>query len=252
MPENKTLFAYDSDAQIDSVIKKTKKYNIQRYGLTKNADIQIRNLKFKQNKSQFKLFIQNKEFYQFTSSLIGEHNITNAAAAIGAAYALKIPPEKIACGIKEFCGVKKRQEVIGTKNGVTVIEDFAHHPTAVKKTIKAIADFYNPKKLIAVFEPKSNSSIRNIFQTKYAEAFDNADIICIKRPTSFKNIPIAKRLSPEKLVQDLKQKNKEAHLFSNTEDIINFIAKTAPPGGIALIMSNGAFDNICNRLVSNP
>ncbi len=252
IPENKTLFAYDSDTRIDSVIKsKTKKHNIKKYGLTNNADIQIRNLKFEKNKSQFKLFIQNKEFYQFNSSLIGEHNITNAAAAIGAAHALKISPKKIALGIKKFCGVKKRQEIIGTKNGVTVIDDFAHHPTAVKKTIKAIADSYNPKKLIAVFEPKSNSSIRDIFQTKYAEAFDNADIICIKKPASFKNIPIEKRLSPEKLVRDLKQKNKEAHLFSNTEDIINFIVKTAPSNGIALIMSNGNFDNICGRLISN-
>ncbi|MBW1650826.1 MAG: UDP-N-acetylmuramate:L-alanyl-gamma-D-glutamyl-meso-diaminopimelate ligase [Deltaproteobacteria bacterium] len=250
--ENGILFAYDSDKQIDSVIKsQTKKYNIKRYGLNKNADIQIRNLKFTKNRSEFKLFIQNKEFYQFSSSLIGEHNIINAAAAIGAAAALKISPEKIALGISGFAGVKRRQEIIGTKNGITIIDDFAHHPTAVKKTIKAVIDFYAPKKLIAVFEPKTNSSIRNIFQKEYANSFDKADIICIKKPVSFKNLPKNKRLSPEKLIEDLKQKNKKAYLFSDTEQIIDFIVKTARQSSIVLIMSNGDFDNIHNRLIAS-
>ena len=145
--------------------------------------------------------------------------------------------------------MKRRQEVRGTKNGIVVIDDFAHHPTAVKKTIQAIKGYYRDSRLVAVFEPRTNTSMRNIFQNVYTEAFDGADRVCIRKPALLEKIPPDERFSSQQLVDDLNKRGLDAVYFENTEGIIDFLIKEARSGDVILVMSNGGFDNIHERLL---
>ena len=134
--------------------------------------------------------------------------------------------------------------------GVTVMDDFAHHPTAVRETIAAVKPFYPEGRLIAVFEPRTNSSMRDVFQSVYPKSFGGADLVCIRKPPLLSKIPENHRFSSEKLVTDLKENGIKAFFFDETEGIIAFVSKEAGPGDLVLIMSNGGFDNIHERLLS--
>ena len=129
------------------------------------------------------------------------------------------------------------------------MDDFAHHPTAVKETIRAVKPFYTDGRIVAVFEPRTNSSMRKIFQDIYPSSFESADIICIRKPPLLEKIPPAERFSSEKLVDDLKNQGKDAYFFANTESIIDFLVDRAKPEDLILIMSNGGFDNIHDNLL---
>jgi UDP-N-acetylmuramate: L-alanyl-gamma-D-glutamyl-meso-diaminopimelate ligase len=129
------------------------------------------------------------------------------------------------------------------------MDDFAHHPTAVRETITAVKSFYSQNRLIAVFEPRTHSSMRQVFQNVYPVSFDFADLICIRKPPLLEKIPIAERFSSEKLVADLKHRGKDALFFEDTESIVEFLVQHAIPGDLVLIMSNGGFDNIHQKLL---
>ena len=129
------------------------------------------------------------------------------------------------------------------------MDDFAHHPTAVRETISAVKPQYIEGQIIAVFEPRTNSSMRKIFQNIYPGSFESADLICIRKPPLLEKIPPAERFSSEKLVSDLKNQGKDAYFFPDTESIIDFLVDRAKPGDLILIMSNGGFDNIHDKLL---
>jgi UDP-N-acetylmuramate: L-alanyl-gamma-D-glutamyl-meso-diaminopimelate ligase len=180
---------------------------------------------------------------------MGEHNRLNALAAVAVADNLQIPVDVLSEALESFENVKRRQEIRGQKNGVTVMDDFAHHPTAVKETLAAIKPFYKNGRIIAVFEPRTNTSMRDVFQDVYPLCFDPADLICIRKPPLLNKIPPGHRFSSEKLTQDLIKRGKEAYYFPDTEAIIDFLVEEANSGDLILIMSNGGFDNIHQRLL---
>jgi UDP-N-acetylmuramate: L-alanyl-gamma-D-glutamyl-meso-diaminopimelate ligase len=130
-----------------------------------------------------------------------------------------------------------------------VIDDFAHHPTEVRETLSAVRGFHVNNRIIAVFEPRTNSSMRKVFQKVYRNSFDDADLICIRKPPLLEKIPTDERFSSEALVEDLKKGGKEAFYFQDTDAIIDYLAGVAVPEDIILIMSNGGFDNIHERLL---
>jgi UDP-N-acetylmuramate: L-alanyl-gamma-D-glutamyl-meso-diaminopimelate ligase len=175
----------------------------------------------------------------------------NALAVIAVADRLKIPAELIACGLETFQGIKRRQEIRGQKRQIMIMDDFAHHPTAVRETIDAVKAQYSHRRLVAVFEPRTNSSMRKIFQSVYPQAFAKADLICIRQPPLLEKIPVGDRFSSAKLVDDLRKRQKDAYFFPTTEAIIDFLVEAAMPGDIILIMSNGGFDNIHDRLLDS-
>jgi UDP-N-acetylmuramate: L-alanyl-gamma-D-glutamyl-meso-diaminopimelate ligase len=146
-------------------------------------------------------------------------------------------------------GVKRRQEIIGEKKGVLVIDDFAHHPTAVRETIRAAKEKYRKRRLIAVFEPRSNTSRRNIFQTRYASSFDNADLIMIPEPPLVEKIPPAERFSSQRLVKDVKKRGVNGYYFPNTNQLLGALLGKVRASDVILVMSNGAFDNLPKRLL---
>lgn len=183
------------------------------------------------------------------TDLPGRHNLLNATACIAAARSMGITEADIARGLSTFGGVKRRQEVRGQVAGITVMDDFAHHPTAVKETIAAVKPFYPQGRMVAVFEPMTNTSMRNIFQTTYPACFNLADLVCICSPGIKKNIPDKERFSPERLAEDICKRGRAAHHFHNPGQVIDFLALELKPKDVVLVMSNGGFGNLHQRLL---
>ena len=183
------------------------------------------------------------------TNLIGRHNLFNCVACMAAANRIGISDKNICKALKTFSGIKRRQEIRGIKNGVTVMDDFAHHPTAVRETIKAVKPFYKDGRVIAVFEPRTNTSMRNIFQDTYPDSFLDADMVCICEPGVKKNIPPEDKFSTRQLVADIERKGIDAYYFENCDAVIGFLVSKLRPGDLVLIMSNGGFDNIHIKLL---
>jgi len=200
--------------------------------------------------TRFEVLRDGRLFSAFSTRLMGRHNLENSLACIAAANAVGIPKAAMVAALKSFQGPRRRQEVRGVKRGVTVIDDFAHHPTAVRETLRAVRSFYPGGRLVAVFEPRTNTSMRRVFQAIYPRVFEDADQVLIRKPSRLDKIPPGERLSSETLVEDLKQRGMDARHFDDTDAVIRFLVETAESGDTILIMSNGGFDNIHERLLA--
>jgi UDP-N-acetylmuramate: L-alanyl-gamma-D-glutamyl-meso-diaminopimelate ligase len=219
------------------------------YGLRKPADFQAMDAEYAVGATRFR--VQGPKGFEarFTSLLAGAHNLSNALGLIGLAHELGIGADFIQRALTTFKGVRRRQEVRGEPGGITVIDDFAHHPTAVQATIEALRPFYGGRRLWAIFEPRTNSSRRKVFQDQYVGAFDAADLILIKEPPDMERIAPEDRLSTRKLVEDIGARGKEAHYFLDVEAMLRFILAQVRQRDVLLIMSNGSFDNIHEKLL---
>jgi UDP-N-acetylmuramate: L-alanyl-gamma-D-glutamyl-meso-diaminopimelate ligase len=193
---------------------------------------------------------EGREYAMLTTGLYGRHNIANLLSAVALADFLGISRKEVSTALREFSGVKRRQEIMGEKGGVLVLDDFAHHPTAVKATVEAVREKYRNRRLIAVFEPRSNSSRRRVFQVQYTSAFQGADLIMIPEPPLMEKIPLPDRFSSQRLVADLAAKGCRAHYFPGTDQLLEGILSVSRPGDVVLIMSNGAFDDLHHRLLA--
>ena len=199
--------------------------------------------------TSFQVNHKGRLWSEFRTRMIGEHNLRNLLAGIAVGHRLGLDRSAISSALESFRGVKRRQEVRGVKNGITVIDDFAHHPTAVRETIRAVKTFYKDRRLIAVFEPRTNSSRRNIFQSDYAASFADADMVCVRQAPMLEKIAVDQRFSSEKLVHDLCLSGKQAFYFADTDQIIGFLVEHTRSRDVLLVMSNGGFDNIHARLL---
>lgn len=249
MPEKSRLIAYDDDANIASLIE-NKRCKIETYGANNGSSWRLGRTWVEPPWNGFEVLQDGRMFGCFEMKLIGAHNRFNALSAVAAAADLGLPADVIAAGLKSFAGVKRRQEIRGIKNGVTVIDDFAHHPTAVRETINAVRAFFPENRLLAVFEPRTNTSMRRVFQDIYPDCFSGADIVCVRKPPLLGKVPEEERFSSDRLVEDLRQRGSDAHYFDDTDSIIAFVISAAKPGDTVLVMSNGGFDNIHERLLS--
>ncbi len=248
LPSQSRLIAFDGDDNV-SDLTVDRECVVEKYGRDKDSLWRLGEVRPEPPWTVFEVLKQGKLFGEFRAQIMGEHNVLNSLATIAAADSLSIPVENIQDALVTFESPRRRQEVRGTKNGITVMDDFAHHPTAVRETIKAVRPFYPDGRLIAVFEPRTNSSMRNVFQEIYPNAFDDADIICVRKPPLLKKIPPDERFSSEKLAEDLISRGKDAHYFEDTEAIIDYVIGEAQRGDIVLVMSNGGFDNIHENIL---
>ena len=178
--------------------------------------------------------------------LFGRHNRQNIAGVVTLLTELGIDQEKIKKGLETFKGIKRRQEIVGEVNGITIIDDFAHHPTSVKETIQSIRDRFPEKRIWAIFEPRSNTSQRKVFQKEFVDAFKKADISIIAGLHRPERLAPSERLDPQKLVQEI---GNGARYMPKVDEIIDFITQGAKSGDVILIMSNGSFDGIHTRLL---
>ncbi|MEN8243893.1 MAG: UDP-N-acetylmuramate:L-alanyl-gamma-D-glutamyl-meso-diaminopimelate ligase [Thermodesulfobacteriota bacterium] len=243
-----TLFTFDGDANVAKVTGAAGG-RVVGYGKSKQSGWRLGSIELEPPWSRFEVLKDGVRYGRFETMLVGEHNLLNALSAIAVADLLGIPGETIDKALATFKGVRRRQEVRGVKNGIVVMDDFAHHPTAVRETVRAVKPFYPDGRLIAVFEPRTNTSMRDVFQHVYPACFDMADLICIRKPPLLKKIPEGQQFSSQTLVQDLIKRGKDAHYFETTDLIIAFIKEKAVSGDAILVMSNGGFDNIHQRLL---
>lgn len=248
MPLDSKLIANSHDRNIEELIE-GRANTVLTYGKKEDANWQTGPIRVETSLNIFDVYKDGELFGNFKLPMVGEYNVLNALSVIAASDSLGIPANDIKSALESFEGAKRRQEIRGVKRGVTVLDDFAHHPTAVYETVKGVKSFYSDKRVIAVFEPRTNSSKRNIFQKVYPNAFEFADIVCISEPQDIEKIPENERFSSEKLVADLQLKDIRAHLFKSVQDIIDFIVNITEPGDIVLVMSSGGFENIHTRLL---
>ena len=161
---------------------------------------------------------------------------------------LGFSPERIARAFERFAGIRRRQEVVGEFRGILVIDDFAHHPTAVRETIRAVRGRYPGRRIVAVFEPRSNTSRRKVFQKEFASALSEADEVILAAVFGAEKIPPEERLSPEEVAASLRAAGRPAAVLPDAERIVTRIAGSCRAGDIVLIMSNGGFGGIQDKL----
>ncbi|MEI7973293.1 MAG: UDP-N-acetylmuramate:L-alanyl-gamma-D-glutamyl-meso-diaminopimelate ligase [Bdellovibrio sp.] len=190
------------------------------------------------------------EQWSFRTRLTGTYNYLNLMAVWSVVQILGVAPEVFQSALDSFEGVKRRQEILGEPRGVLVIEDFAHHPTAVRETLKGLRRRYPHRKLFAVFEPRSATSRRKIFQKDYVQAFIGADRVFIAEAFDQSKIQEQDRFSSAELVEDLRKQCLQAEVFSSVDRAVQLISKEARSGNMVVIMSNGGFDGIYGKILS--
>ena len=198
---------------------------------------------------EFEVSREGAPFGLFRSPLTGLHNLRNILSVVAVAHGLGVPAGAIGQGLASFAGVKRRQEVRGVADGVVVIDDFAHHPTAVRATLAATRDRYQGREIWAVFEPRTNTTRRSVFQEEYARSFDDADRIVIAAVDHPERAPEGGRFSAERLVADLRARGKNARYVPAVPAIVDLIRDEALRDHVVLVMSNGAFGGLHDRLL---
>ncbi len=242
------IIAFDDNDNLKRVLDLSCAGSLEKYG--RHAKWSYANYKQQGSKTKFDVLGLNKT-YPIETNLMGEHNLYNCLASIAAANKIGIGYEKIFNALKTFSGIKRRQEIRGIKHGITVMDDFAHHPTAVRETINGVKPFYKDGRIIAVFEPRTNTSMRKFFQETYPDSFLGADMVCVCKPGVKKKIPQRDKFSTKQLVADIETEGIEAYHFENSDEIISFLVPKLKPGDLVLIMSNGGFDSIHTKLLEN-
>jgi UDP-N-acetylmuramate: L-alanyl-gamma-D-glutamyl-meso-diaminopimelate ligase len=222
---------------------------VERFGLADGADWRAYDIEVADGWTRFKIEHAHEFFGAFDAPLIGLHNVRNAVGAIAVGATLGLTAGALAEGVRSFRGVKRRLEVVDRVNDITIYDDFAHHPTAVAETLAAVRAGHPGRRVWAVFEPRSASSCRRVFQQAFTEAFAAADRTVLA--SVFRSsLPEAERLSVDQLVADLKAGGHPARHISGTAAIVEAVAAEAAPGDVVVIMSNGGFDGIHGKLVS--
>jgi UDP-N-acetylmuramate: L-alanyl-gamma-D-glutamyl-meso-diaminopimelate ligase len=200
--------------------------------------------------TRFDLYVGGVYAGRFGTQLSGQYNVSNAVSAIAAAaQGFGAPLSELRAALPRFRGVARRQQLLGKPGGVAVLDDFAHHPTAVAATLAGLRLRFRDGKLIAVFEPRSATACRKIHQRAYATAFDAADKILLA-PLGRKMIPEQERLDLAELAQELRQRNKDATLCSSIDEIIDIVQQCARPGDTVAVLSNGDFGGIHEKLLT--
>ena len=218
---------------------------VRHFGLGNDCDAQADQLLFSESGSTFRLGSA-----QFRIPMIGELNVRNALAALLMARYAGLSDEQIQAGFDTFEGIRRRMEIRGEVNGVTVIDDFAHHPTAIRETLKALSRRFPERRVWAIFEPRSNTTRRNHFQIELAEALRLAKRVLVAEVARLDQVPPEERLNPAQLMADIRAAGVEADYLPTADEIVAHVVPQAQPGDILCVLSNGGFDNIHQKLIN--
>ena len=221
---------------------------VETFGLDETATWRGSAIEHRDGLTRFDIHRDGALFGRFESPLLGVHNVRNALAAIAVGTRVGISQQTLAEGLRQFKGIKRRLETVGVENGVTVLDDFAHHPTAVHETLLALRTGYPGRRVWAVFEPRSASSCRRVFQADFAKAFGAADEIVLAAVFR-SSLPEAERLSAEQLVDDLSRQGRHARHIPEIDDIVSTIVREHRDGDVVVLMSNGGFGGIHGKLL---
>src|SRR6184192_1454914 len=214
-------------------------------GFSKNCAQRIRDVAYSPDGSRFQL---GDDVYEIP--LAGEFNVRNAAMAAAAARFYDLPKAEIDNALKSFAGIARRQEVRGEARGVKVIDDFGHHPTAIGQTLQALRHRYQGQRIWAIFEPRSNTTRRAVFQKELPEALKVADGVFIAQVARLEQIPEAERLNPEEVIKEISEDGRPAFYEKNADAIVDRIVPLLKERDIVAVFSNGGFDNIHEKLLA--
>ena len=223
---------------------------VETFGLDANATWRATAVMPAEGRVRFDVWHDGQPFGQFSSPLYGGHNVRNALAAIAVGHAAGLTADELRVGLAEFEGVRRRLEMRGQAKGITVFDDFAHHPTAILETLRAVRWSYPDRRIWAIFEPRSATSCRRVFQNDFVRAFEQsgADEI-ILAPVFRSQLPADERLSVADVIDDLTRAGRRAREIPTVDDIVDTVAAEAREGDLVVIMSNGGFDNIHEKLL---
>lgn len=244
IPRNGLLLANGDDSNLAPLLG-IKNCPVSRFGLGDDNDIQARNQEYKGNSSEFEIAGR-----KLSIPLTGELNLRNALAVAVCAHHCGLSLDQIQSGFETFTGIRRRMEVRGTSGGVTVVDDFGHHPTAIRETLRALRVKFPGRHLSAIFEPRSNTTRRNVFQNELAEALGLADSVVISEIARLEQLHPSERLNPEQLIATLRAAKIRAAYLSNVDTIVEHVADSATPGDVICVFSNGGFGGIHEKLLS--
>jgi UDP-N-acetylmuramate: L-alanyl-gamma-D-glutamyl-meso-diaminopimelate ligase len=244
VPRNGMVLVNGDDANCVEVAKDCFAQMIE-VGFSKNCAQRIRDVACSAGGSKFKLGDET-----FEIPLVGEFNVRNAAMAAIAARFYDVPKSKIENAFKSFSGIARRQELRGEARGVKVIDDFGHHPTAIAYTLEALRHRYRGSRLWAIFEPRSNTTRRAVFQQQLPDALKLADGVFISQVAKLEQIPEKERLNPERVVAAIAKAGRPAFYERNADAIVDRIVPMLRPSDVIAVFSNGGFDNIHEKLLS--
>jgi UDP-N-acetylmuramate: L-alanyl-gamma-D-glutamyl-meso-diaminopimelate ligase len=229
---------------------------VETYGVIEDgeapADLVWRaeNLEYgKSGRVAFDVVMRGEKLGRFETLLIGRHNVGNVLASIAVALDRGIQLEIVRRAVASFAGVRRRLELRGIAGGVAVLDDYAHHPTAVRETLKALRRRYPQRRIIAVYEPRSATSRRRTFQGEFVAAFAHADEVVVGKLFDPTRIPKEERFDPERLALDLHRHGTRASHLADTAAIVKHVAGAAAPGDVVVVLSSGSFDGLHDRLL---
>ena len=244
IPRNGLLLANGDEANITPLLD-IRHCPVKRFGLGVDNELRASGLVLKEDSSEFEL-----GGTRFRIPMVGELNVRNALAVTAAARHCGIRDSVIQSAFDSFLSVKRRMEVRGEAGGVTVIDDFGHHPTAIRETIRALRVKFPGRRIWAVFEPRSNTTRRNVFQQELVDALERADVVVVAEVARLEQLPLGERLNPEKLMQDLRLTGKPAAYLPTVDSIVDHVGSGARSGDVVCVFSNGGFGDIHNRLLA--
>jgi UDP-N-acetylmuramate: L-alanyl-gamma-D-glutamyl-meso-diaminopimelate ligase len=247
VPGQGRIVAYDGNENVTECVSRAL-CPVERYGFEEGSMWRLANLTSAGGRTEWSLLRGGKAWAELSLGMAGEHNALNASAAAALAAGQGIEVEDIREALSTFESVRRRLEIRAEVNGVTIIDDFAHHPTAIRETLRALRASYPGRRLWAVLEPRSNTLRRNVFEKELVESLALADQIVLTQIFKQESIPIAERLHPEQVVKLLRDAGHPAELHTNADAIVDAIAPRLKPGDVVAIMSNGGFDGIYEKL----
>jgi len=244
IPRNGMIVLNADDASAIEVTRKSQAQLLE-VGFSENAAIRITNMTAGSEGTSFSLLS-----HHFIVPLYGKHNVHNVAMTIVAAHSYQIPLDRIASSLLRFNGIKRRMEVRGEKNGITVVDDFGHHPTALSETIDAFRQRYPGRRLWAVFEPRSNTTRRAIFQKELPVALGKADGVFISSIARAEQLDPADRLNVDQIVADILKKGSQAWHEKDAASIVEKLVPLLKKDDVVAVFSNGGFDGLIDKLLA--
>jgi UDP-N-acetylmuramate: L-alanyl-gamma-D-glutamyl-meso-diaminopimelate ligase len=243
IPRNGLLLGNGDDANLAPLLNVTH-CPVKPFGLGENNSIRAFNLRFGPTATEFEI-----PSFKFHLNLVGELNVRNALAVVAASKHCGLSNKQIQGAFDTFKGIKRRMEVRGIAGGVTIVDDFGHHPTAIRETLRALRIKYPHQKIWAVFEPRSNTTRRKVFQEELASSFADADAVVISEVARLEQLAPDERLNPEKLMQDLNAAKKNAAYLPDADSIVAHLARNVQGGDVVCVFSNGGFGGIHGKLL---
>ncbi len=222
---------------------------VESFGLTADCDWCAGDIQWHDDATEFRVAFRGREVTKIRTPVAGKHNVLDALAAIAIAYGRGVECEAIERAMATFVSVRKRMEIKGEERGVLVVEDFAHHPTAIRMTLEATRTRWPGRKIFAAVEPRSNTMRRKIFQDVLPDALALADEIVIGPVSRAQLLEEGERLSPESIAASLHARNRPAQAFDSAAAIADYLASKAHAGDMVMVMSNGSFDGLSGKLL---